>query len=68
MLVVTRRKGEAVMIGDDIEVTIVRVAGGTVRLAITAPSDVSIFRTELLETTDEADAGVQKENELELDS
>ena len=68
MLVVTRRKGEAVMIGDDVEVAIVRVAGGTVCLAITAPSDVSIFRTELLETTDEADAGGQKESELELDS
>ena len=51
MLVLTRKAGEAICIGDDIELRIVSVRGQKVRLAIEAPREVSVRRSEL---TDEA--------------
>ena len=47
MLALTRRTGEAVRIGFDVEVKIVRVSGDRVKLAITAPPAVPVLRTEL---------------------
>jgi carbon storage regulator len=44
MLVLTRRPGESVRIGDDIEVTVVEVRGEQVRLAVRAPRDVPVER------------------------
>jgi carbon storage regulator len=47
MLVLTRKIGEAVQIGPDITVRVMRLDGGTVRLAIEAPPAVRIFRDEV---------------------
>jgi carbon storage regulator len=47
MLVLTRKAGEAICIGDDIELRIVSVRGQKVRLAIEAPREVSVRRSEL---------------------
>jgi carbon storage regulator len=47
MLVITRKKNDAILIGDDIEITIVKIEDGSVKLAITAPKDVTILRKEL---------------------
>lgn len=47
MLVLTRKAGESICIGDDIEVRIVAVRGQKVRLAIEAPRDVGVRRSEL---------------------
>ena len=47
MLVVTRKPGEAVVIGDSIRLTVVAVHGHQVRLGLTAPADVPIRRAEL---------------------
>jgi carbon storage regulator len=47
MLVLTRRRGEKIRIGQDIEVMVTRIIDGNVRLAIKAPPDVPIVRTEL---------------------
>ena len=47
MLVLTRKPGQSIMIGDGVEVQVLSVAGEKVRLGITAPSDVSIFRNEV---------------------
>lgn len=49
MLVITRKKGESLMIGDDIEVTIVKLDDGSVKLGINAPKEVTILRKELYE-------------------
>jgi carbon storage regulator len=49
MLVVTRKKDEKLMIGNDIEVQILRIGRENVRLGIKAPSDVSIYRYEIFE-------------------
>ena len=48
MLILQRRAGESIRIGDDIEITIVATEGGRVRLAISAPSDIPILRNELI--------------------
>lgn len=47
MLILQRKAGESLFIGDDIQVTIVSVDSGRVRLAIDAPRDLSILRSEL---------------------
>ena len=47
MLNITRRRGERIVFGDDIFVSVLEVSGQTVRLGIDAPEDVPIFRAEL---------------------
>ena len=49
MLVLTRKPGQSIMIGDGIEVQVLSVAGEKVRLGITAPREVGIFRNEVYE-------------------
>lgn len=49
MLIITRKKGESLMIGDDIEITISKIEDGSVKIGIQAPKEVSILRKELLE-------------------
>ncbi|GIW82059.1 MAG: hypothetical protein KatS3mg105_3866 [Gemmatales bacterium] len=48
MLVLTRKLGEKIRIGDDICITVVEVERGKIRLGIDAPRDIPIFRQELL--------------------
>jgi carbon storage regulator len=47
MLILTRRPGERVVIGDDILITVMGVSGHTVRLGIAAPDGVTIYREEI---------------------
>jgi carbon storage regulator len=47
MLVLTRKLGERVVIGDRIVVTVVKLEGGQVRLGIEAPREVAVFREEI---------------------
>ena len=47
MLVLTRRVGETLLIGDDIEVKVSEVGGGQARLSIIAPKDVAVVRKEI---------------------
>jgi carbon storage regulator len=47
MLVLSRKVGERILIGDDISVTVVRVAPGVVRLGVEAPEHLTIVREEL---------------------
>jgi carbon storage regulator len=54
MLVITRRRGQKVQIGRDIEVMVTKVFDGQVRLAIKAPPEVLIAREELLNKPKEA--------------
>jgi carbon storage regulator len=49
MLVLTRKPGQSIMIGDGIEVQVLSVSGEKVRLGISAPRDVGIFRNEVYE-------------------
>ncbi|MEK4519803.1 carbon storage regulator CsrA [Paenibacillus sp. FSL P2-0136] len=47
MLVLSRKKGESIIITDQVEVTILSVEGDTVKVGIKAPSDIDIFRKEI---------------------
>jgi carbon storage regulator len=47
MLVLTRKPNQSIMIGDDIEVSVLSVVGEKVRIGIHAPHDIPVFRTEI---------------------
>lgn len=49
MLVLTRRTGESLVIGDEIEVSIVEIRGDQVRIAVNAPRNISVHRKEVYE-------------------
>jgi carbon storage regulator len=53
MLVLTRRAGESITIGDNIVVTVVMVSGGQVRVGITAPRSVPVLREEIYKAVQE---------------
>jgi carbon storage regulator len=47
VLVITRRPGERICLGEDITITVLEVSGSTVRIGIDAPSEVTIYRHEI---------------------
>jgi len=49
MLVLSRRVGETIVVGDDVRITVVAVQGKKVRLAISAPPDIAVDRQEVRE-------------------
>ena len=49
MLILTRKVGEALMVGDDVTVTVMAVHGNQVRIGINAPMDVAVHREEVYE-------------------
>ena len=63
MLVLTRKSNQSIMIGDDIEVSVLAIMGEKVRIGIQAPRDVPVFRKEVyLEIQQErSDAGGARE-------
>ena len=65
MLVLTRKTNQSIMIGDDVEVTVLAVSRDKIRLGITAPREVPVFRKEVYlsiqgeqaENSDDGDGG-----------
>lgn len=53
MLVIGRKKGESILIGDDIEITVVKLDDGQVKLAVSAPREVLVLRKELYKEVEE---------------
>lgn len=49
MLVLTRRPGESIVVGENIVVTVIEIKGGQVRIGIDAPRDVDVYREEIYE-------------------
>jgi carbon storage regulator len=54
MLVLTRKVGESVRIGDDVSLTIVRIRGDQIRFRINSPDDVAVYREEIVQSLTEA--------------
>lgn len=57
MLILTRRNGEVLKIGDDIDVTVLGVTGNQVRIGISAPRDVAVHREEIYQKIKQEQAG-----------
>ena len=67
MLILQRKEGESLLIGDDVEVTVLSVDAGRVRLAIQAPRSVTILRSELRRAVQaNREAAVEEVSPLEL--
>ncbi len=61
MLILTRRIGETLVVGDEVTVTVLAVKGNQVRIGVTAPKDVSVHRQEVYDK-------IQSENEVSSQS
>ncbi len=64
MLVLSRKPGETIMIGNDIAITLIDTKGGRARIGITAPPNVCIFRGELQERQEFASVPTSKQKDL----
>ncbi len=60
MLVLSRKVGERILIGENISVTVVRITGGGVRLGVEAPPDMAVIRQELKERLDAEEVSMPK--------
>ncbi len=49
MLVLTRRPGESIVVGENIVVTVIEIKGGQVRIGIDAPREIDVYREEIYE-------------------
>jgi len=65
MLVLTRKTNQSIMIGDEIEITVLSVSGDKVRIGIQAPRDISVFRQEVYENMDETPDSPASSDETE---
>ncbi len=65
MLILSRKLGESILLGDDIEVSVIDVSKGVVRLGIEAPKDIVILRKELSDAVKEANVKAVKDVALE---
>jgi carbon storage regulator len=63
MLILTRRVGETVMIGNDVTVTVLGVKGNQVRIGINAPKSVAVHREEIFERIKREQQGEQPQGE-----
>jgi carbon storage regulator len=69
MLVLSRKKDETIMIGDEVEITIVDVRGDKVRLGITAPKSIPVHRREVYDAIQrEKKAAAESQNHVEQES
>ena len=59
MLILTRRVGETLMIGDEVKITVLGVKGNQVRIGVDAPRDVTVHREEIYDR-------IKKEKEQEI--
>jgi carbon storage regulator len=67
MLILSRKKDESIIIGDNIEISIVDIKGDHVKLGIKAPKDVKVYRQEVYEAIlKENEAAVNSVTEFEL--
>lgn len=68
MLVLSRKKDQAIMIGDNIELSIIEIQGDQVRIGINAPKNVSIYRKELFLEIQEENKKAANNGMVQLDA
>ena len=56
MLIITRRPGEKIMLGDDVVIEVMEVSGSSVRVGIQAPKSVPVYREEIWRSVQEENA------------
>ena len=64
VLVVSRKIGERILIGDKIAITVVKVSGGAVRLGVEAPAELAVMREELAIEIEESEKAALGETEI----
>ncbi len=66
MLIITRRAGERIMVGDDVVVHVMEIVGNTVRVGIEAPRSLPVYREEIWEAVREENRAAASAAPLEL--
>ncbi len=64
MLILTRRIGESIMIGDEVTISVLEVKGGQVRIGINAPRSIEVHREEIYDRIQGEKNGVKGEDEV----
>jgi carbon storage regulator len=67
MLVLTRKSNQSVMIGDDIEVTVLSIIGDKVRIGIQAPREIPVFRKEVYLEIQQENVAARASAQAEVD-
>lgn len=67
MLILTRKTNEAIIIGKDIKITVISVDGNQVKLGITAPNNLSIYREEIIDAIKQENLSAAGISSIDLD-
>ena len=65
MLILTRRIGETLMVGDDVTITVLGVKGNQVRIGVNAPKDVAVHREEIYQRIQKEKSGEDLDGDFE---
>lgn len=68
MLVITRKEGEAILIGENIEICILNVTDGSIKIGINAPKDIKILRKELINEVKDQNVEAVQNNDISLEN
>ena len=68
MLVLTRKKEQTIVIGDNVEVMVLGVSGDKVRLGITAPREIEVFRKEVIDERGSKEVDTEAEVEMDVEA